>query len=105
MNIYEIISEPIKNIYDYPKRKLNNEVHRLLEMVKLNYESIYKKPGELSGGQRQRVAIARASASSRFGARALAERQYPVRPAPPKAKGGGPRAGPRSGRSDRRHRQ
>lgn len=60
MNIYEIISEPIKNIYDYPKRKLNNEVHRLLEMVKLNYESIYKKPGELSGGQRQRVAIARA---------------------------------------------
>lgn len=60
MSIYDSLIQPLKihNIVsplDYKK-----EVEKLLDMVKISKESLYKFPHEFSGGQRQRISIARA---------------------------------------------
>jgi len=47
-----------------PRDQVDDEVHRLLERVRLDAKAVIdRRPHELSGGQRQRVAIARALAS------------------------------------------
>ncbi len=60
--VRDVIGEPIKVHLDVEKSKLVKRVKKLLEMVGLPGDSIYKYPHEFSGGQRQRIAIARALA-------------------------------------------
>lgn len=62
--IKDIIAEPMRNYFDYTKNEERDEVIRLLEIVGLNEDAIYRYPHEFSGGQRQRIGVARAVASS-----------------------------------------
>ena len=62
--IKDIIAEPMRNYFDYTKNEERDEVIRLLEIVGLNEDAIYRYPHEFSGGHRQRIGVARAVASS-----------------------------------------
>ena len=59
--IGDIIAEGLI-IHGTPKDDALEEVKRLLHLVKLPEESLYRYPHEFSGGQRQRICIARALA-------------------------------------------
>lgn len=61
--ILDIIAEPMRNYFNYTDKEEKNEVIRLLEIVGLNGDAIYRYPHEFSGGQRQRIGVARAVAS------------------------------------------
>jgi peptide/nickel transport system ATP-binding protein len=61
--IKDIIGEPMRNYFSYTDQEEKNEIIRLLEIVGLNAEAIYRYPHEFSGGQRQRIGVARAVAS------------------------------------------
>lgn len=60
--IFQIVSEPLRNYFDYPKSELETQVAEVLTDVGLRpAESFFEKyPDQLSGGQRQRINIARA---------------------------------------------
>ncbi|MEM2558859.1 MAG: ABC transporter ATP-binding protein [Nitrososphaerota archaeon] len=60
MNVFQIISEPVKNSMKLSREELLEYVSSLLELVGLDKSFLDKYPHELSGGQAQRVAIARA---------------------------------------------
>jgi ABC-type glutathione transport system ATPase component len=58
------IQRPLQLDQVVPKDQLDDEVRRLLGLVRLDADAVIdRRPHELSGGQRQRVAIARALAS------------------------------------------
>lgn len=61
-NAFQIISEPFIIRGGVKKRDLEKEVIRLLKLVGLSEEDLYRYPSEFSGGQRQRIGIARAIA-------------------------------------------
>lgn len=61
--IKDIIGEPMRNYFSYTDKEEKDEIIRLLEIVGLNEEAIYRYPHEFSGGQRQRIGVARAVAS------------------------------------------
>lgn len=61
--IKDIIGEPMRNYFSYTDKEEKDEIVRLLEIVGLNEEAIYRYPHEFSGGQRQRIGVARAVAS------------------------------------------
>ncbi|CAN7645087.1 ABC transporter ATP-binding protein [Rhizobium rhizogenes] len=64
MNVRSIISEPWAIHRDIlPRRRWNDRVVELLELVGLKAEHADRHPHQFSGGQRQRIAIARALAS------------------------------------------
>lgn len=62
--IRDIIGEPMCNYFSYTDKEEKDEIVRLLEIVGLNEEAIYRYPHEFSGGQRQRIGVARAVASN-----------------------------------------
>src|SRR5690625_5289194 len=61
--IRDIIAEPMRNYFNYTEKEERDEIVRLLEIVGLNEDAIYRYPHEFSGGQRQRIGVARAVAS------------------------------------------
>jgi len=63
MDIFHIISEPLENLFRMRGDASRKEVSRLLEMVGISPEDMYKYPQQFSGGQLQRVCIARALAA------------------------------------------
>ncbi len=60
MSIFSIVSEGLDIHTNLTKEEKKNEVEKILEVVGLPKDSIYRYPHEFSGGQRQRIAIARA---------------------------------------------
>lgn len=60
--VFQIVSEPLRNFFDYSDKKIESMVSDILTDVGLRPadEFLYKHPEQLSGGERQRVNIARA---------------------------------------------
>ncbi|MDN6293427.1 MAG: ATP-binding cassette domain-containing protein [Alkalibacterium sp.] len=61
--IIDVMSEPMRNYFNYTPQETKKRVADLLEIVGMNAEAMYKYPHEFSGGQRQRIGVARAVAS------------------------------------------
>lgn len=64
MNVFSILSEPLITRKKMSREERKKYIPKLLEMVKLPSDSIYKYPHEFSGGELQRIAIARAISTS-----------------------------------------
>ena len=62
MKIIDILIEPLLNFGMINKKNKEEKAIKLLEMVELSSELLYRYPHNLSGGQRQRIGIARALA-------------------------------------------
>lgn len=60
MKIIDILTEPLLNFKMISKKEKEEKAIKLLEMVELSSEILYRYPHNLSGGQRQRIGIARA---------------------------------------------
>lgn len=60
MKIIDILTEPLLNFGMISKKEKEEKAIKLLEMVELSPEILYRYPHNLSGGQRQRIGIARA---------------------------------------------
>ena len=59
MKIYDAILEPLRIHKLCSADEENEKIHKLIEIVNLNKELLFRYPHELSGGQLQRVVIAR----------------------------------------------
>jgi peptide/nickel transport system ATP-binding protein len=58
--IVDIVGEPLLIHEKLTREQIENEVAKILEIVGLKQEHMYRYPHEFSGGQRQRIALARA---------------------------------------------
>ena len=58
--IIDIISEPINNFENLSEEETRKKVLKLLNIVGMGEEALYKYSFEFSGGQRQRIGVARA---------------------------------------------
>lgn len=62
--VHDILALPLKIHNMCSKRDITNHVARLMDLVELPYEYMYKYPATLGGGEKQMVAIARALATN-----------------------------------------
>ncbi|MDR0921922.1 MAG: ATP-binding cassette domain-containing protein [Lactobacillales bacterium] len=62
--IIDIIGEPIHNFERLSDQEEKTKVKRLLDIVGMPSDALYKYPHEFSGGQRQRIGVARAVATN-----------------------------------------
>ena len=62
MNVFQIISEPLRTHHRYSKEALSERVYQLMDEVGIAREFANRYPHQFSGGQRQRIGIARALA-------------------------------------------
>jgi peptide/nickel transport system ATP-binding protein/oligopeptide transport system ATP-binding protein len=60
--IYDILDEILKLYTSIPLKERHSEILRLLDIVGLKKEHMFRYPRQFSGGQRQRIGIARALA-------------------------------------------
>ncbi len=60
MTILDAVKAPLDVQGELPEKEKLEQVHRILDVVGVAPQHMYKYPHELSGGQRQRVVIARA---------------------------------------------
>lgn len=61
--VYDIIGEPLRNFKNLTAQEERMEVLKLLDIVGMPADAMYKYPFEFSGGQRQRIGVARAVAT------------------------------------------
>jgi len=61
--VLDIVGRSLRIHYGIRGRRQTEEVARLMDLVGLQSDHLYRFPHELSGGQRQRIAIARALAT------------------------------------------
>ena len=59
--VYDILAEPLK-VLGWDKKRINDRIGELMQLVELNPDQVDRFPTQFSGGQRQRIAIARALA-------------------------------------------
>jgi oligopeptide/dipeptide ABC transporter ATP-binding protein len=59
-DVHTILQEGLSKVPGMDRRRADQRIGELMEMVGLSKEHIYAYPHELSGGQRQRVGVARA---------------------------------------------
>ena len=64
MLIKDTVSEPLQTHLKLPKTEINERVSKLLELVGLSGDAMWRYPHEFSGGQKQRIGIARALATN-----------------------------------------
>lgn len=62
--VIDIIAEPIRNFERLSDQEEKQKVQKLLDIVGMPTDALYKYPHEFSGGQRQRLGVARAVATS-----------------------------------------
>jgi peptide/nickel transport system ATP-binding protein len=62
MRVFDIIAEPFYANEHLSSKDVREEVYRLIDVVGLRRDCVYRFPHEFSGGQRQRIGIARALA-------------------------------------------
>lgn len=62
MRVVDIVTEPLLNFGLIAAREKKEHARKLLQMVELPEEFMYRFPHDMSGGQRQRVGLARALA-------------------------------------------
>ncbi len=60
MQVKSILAEPLLLYRKVKKKELEEKIEKVLEVVGLKPEYMYRYPHEFSGGQRQRIALARA---------------------------------------------
>ncbi|MDR2464723.1 MAG: ATP-binding cassette domain-containing protein [Streptococcaceae bacterium] len=62
--IIDVIAEPIRNFERLSDQEEKQKVKKLLDIVGMPDDALYKYPHEFSGGQRQRIGVARAVATN-----------------------------------------
>ena len=60
--VRDIVAEPLRNFGLARGQALDDQVARLMDLVRLPRDAMHRRPHEFSGGQRQRIGIARALA-------------------------------------------
>ena len=60
MNVYQLLSEPLKLHFDLKGAELREKVEEMLKSVGMTPDQLERYPHQFSGGQKQRISIARA---------------------------------------------
>ena len=60
MNVWRLLSEPLKVHFDLSQEELKTRVEEMLERIGMTPDQLWRYPHQFSGGQKQRISIARA---------------------------------------------
>ncbi|MBQ9263548.1 MAG: dipeptide ABC transporter ATP-binding protein [Clostridia bacterium] len=60
MNVWKLLSEPLKVHFDLPPQELRSRVEEMLHLIGMTPDQLERYPHQFSGGQKQRISIARA---------------------------------------------
>ena len=60
MNVWRLLSEPLKVHFDLPAEELKQRVETMLNRIGMTPDQLWRYPHQFSGGQKQRISIARA---------------------------------------------
>lgn len=60
MNVWQLLSEPLRTNFDLPKDELRDRVAQMMERIGMTPDQMGRYPHQFSGGQKQRISIARA---------------------------------------------
>ena len=60
MNVWKLLSEPLKVHFDLPPQELRRRVEEMLDRIGMTPDQLERYPHQFSGGQKQRISIARA---------------------------------------------
>ena len=60
MNVWQLLSEPLKVHFTLSPEELKNRVEEMLARIGMTPDQLWRYPHQFSGGQKQRISIARA---------------------------------------------